>query len=472
MDGAPDVPVPEYAEEFIANGLVFRGVPEVFKLLGIFLEVEELAVGFIQEMDEFPFLAANHGLEVTFGVVFVTNLFGENVFATVEIIPFQDGLEGFGFEGFGVFDSGVFEDGGADVHELDLRFATGVGFDLSRSPYDERNPRNSVIHGPLLTVAVIGQAITMIGTEDDDGVIELAFGFEGRNDLANFVINHGDIGHVVLTLFEALFFGRFEKMDYGIVVEIGVMAPHAFIGLGLIFEIRLVNGLERQILVFVFGQMSRQGVVRWMRSGEANFEEEGFVLRVVFNPFDGPVANVVIGVRIRGKIPGEGTKAFFVVGAFAVLDAFLLFVSVSKQVLVPLIEVFSTFKETVFVLHDVAFMKSAWSLERPGVHLADVAAVVARFVKVFDPTTGPVVSVLKDAGGVGIVTGEETGPGWGTGGCRDVAVCEMATLLDEAVQVWGLHVRKPQAGNGVISLLIREEEYDVRTFGHVEERVI
>jgi len=117
-----------------------------------------------------------------------------------------------------------------------------------------------------------------------------------------------------------------------------------------------------------------------MGSRETDFEEERFVLGVVYNPFDCPVTDIVIRVCIGRKVPGKGTKSFFIIGAFAVLDTFLLLMSVSEQILVPLIQVFSTFEETVFVFHNMAFVESAGSLKRPGVHLANVAAIVTGFV--------------------------------------------------------------------------------------------
>ena len=60
-------------------------------------------------------------------------------------------------------------------------------------------------------MAVVGQAITVIGGENYDAILQIAALIEGRQDLAHLLVNHGDIGEVIGSLSLALLFGRIKR---------------------------------------------------------------------------------------------------------------------------------------------------------------------------------------------------------------------------------------------------------------------
>ena len=106
-------------------------------------------------------------------------------------------------------------------------------------------------------------------------------------------------------------------------------------------------------------------------------------------------------------------------------------------------------------------MESTGCLEWPGMHLADVRTVVTGISEVIDPALRPRVRIFEDTCGMGIVTGKQAGPGWRAGRSCYKAVGEVNPFLSESIQIGSLNMGEPQCPNGVIALLVRDDEYNV-----------
>jgi len=68
-------------------------------------------------------------------------------------------------------------------------------------------------------------------------------------------------------------------------------------------------------------------------------------------------------------------------------------------------------------------------------HFSNVCTVVTRIRKVFDPTPGPIVGILQNSGGMGVVTGKEACPGRSAGGRGNMALREADAFFDQPVQM-------------------------------------
>ena len=168
-------------------------------------------------------------------------------------------------------------------------------------------------------------------------------------------------------------------------------------------------------------------------------------------------------MQIGRQVPGEGAHGFAVVRPLAVQLALLLDEAAGGQGLVPLVEVVAAFEEAVFVFDDVALVEAERGLERNGVHLADVDAVVAGGGQLLDPGPAPLAAVAEYAGGVGIEAVEEAGTGGHAGGGGDVALVEADAFADQAVEVGRVDVGVPERGDGVVALLVGDDQDDVRS---------
>ena len=86
--------------------------------------------------------------------------------------------------------------------------------------------------------------------------------------------------------------------------------------------------------------------------------------------------------------------------------------------------------------------------------------MVAGVGQLGDPCFGPAIGVFEYAGGVGILAGEEAGAGRGAGGGGDEAVVEGDAFAHQAVEVGGVHVGEAEGGDGVVALLVGDDEDD------------
>jgi len=96
----------------------------------------------------------------------------------------------------------------------------------TRCPGNQWHSQNLIVHRPFLAVAMIGQAITMVAGEEDDGVFEIALGIESLQDLTHLLVDHRHIGQVVSPLAVTLLGGRVEQVDDRVVVDLGIVFPH------------------------------------------------------------------------------------------------------------------------------------------------------------------------------------------------------------------------------------------------------
>ena len=88
-----------------------------------------------------------------------------------------------------------------------------------------------------------------------------------------------------------------------------------------------------------------------------------------------------------------------------------------------------------------------------------------------NPASLPAVGIFQDPRRVGIKPLEQTCSGGGTGRGADVALLERDSFANQAVQVGRVDVRVAERGNGVVMLLVRDDEDDVRAI-HGSFRVL
>ena len=95
-------------------------------------------------------------------------------------------------------------------------------------------------------------------------------------------------------------------------------------------------------------------------------------------------------------------------------------------------------------------------------HLADVGAVIARFVQTLDPALTPAIGVFQDPRCVRKIAFEQTGSrGGARSGCH-VALLKRDAFADQPIQVRRFDVVESECRDRVIALLIGDDEDDVR----------
>ena len=119
-------------------------------------------------------------------------------------------------------------DGAGVLAGLPIRVAPGVAAgEASGRPGEEGHAGDLIVHGPLLAVAVVGEAVSVVAGEEDYGVVQDALAFESLENFTHLFVDHGDIGEVVCALVPALFLGRIEGVNNGVVVDFDVVDAHA-----------------------------------------------------------------------------------------------------------------------------------------------------------------------------------------------------------------------------------------------------
>ncbi len=255
--------------------------------------------------------------------------------------------------------------------------------DIPALPDDERHAGDRVVHRPLLGVAMIGQAVAMVGREDDDRVVEIPAIFERLHDLADLLVDHRDIGKVVGPLPVPLLVGRIQIEDHRVVIDVVIVLAQFLQTRRLRSEFLGCHRQQRQVLLQVrLGSISESDrtadAVRESRSAETA-AGAGFV-RIHHWPSPTNISEC----RSSGQVPVERPESLAVVGPLAVLLALLFDQSPGLQSLVPFVKVVALFEVAILVLDYVPFVKSERRVIGIGVHLADVDAVIAS-VEVLDP---------------------------------------------------------------------------------------
>ena len=95
-------------------------------------------------------------------------MFRVNVLAWFPVIASERRGQRLRFHRVGDIDVGQFHQGRADVHLLTQTIDDFPCVVATWRPDDHRDARNLLIHRPLLTVAVIGQTVAVVGGKDDD----------------------------------------------------------------------------------------------------------------------------------------------------------------------------------------------------------------------------------------------------------------------------------------------------------------
>ena len=121
----------------------------------------------------------------------------------------------------------------------------------------------------------------------------------------------------------------------------------------------------------------------------------------------------------------------------------------------------------ILVLHDVALVKAERSLRWHRVHLADVDRVIPIFREVLYPTVVPRFVIPENTVCVRIDPRKERGTRWRAGRRCNVHVLEHSASPHQSVQARRDHVVETHRGDRVVALLVRQDEYDVRTVWHV-----
>ena len=306
----------------------------------------------------------------------------------------------------------------------------------------------------------------MIGGEDHHGIVQVAVALECFQDVAHLTIDHGHVGQIVGALPMAQLGRGILNVHHRVVVDLSIVAAHDLERGRLVVKVRLRDRCDRQILLQVGLHGFRGRIVGRMGAGETDLQEQGlFGPGLAVQPPGRQVADEIVGVHVRRQLPVESSQAAFVVLPLSVQDPLLLGQAPCPQGLVPFVEPVAFLQEAVLVLHHVPFVKAQRRVVRPRVHLADVDAAVAAGRQVLDPGVFPVVRVAMDAGGVGILPGEETGPGGGARRRAHEAVGKDGPLLRHPIQMRRVHVGKAERGDGVVALLIRDDQNDVGAIG-------
>ena len=316
-------------------------------------------------------------------------------------------------------------------------------------------------------MAVVGQRVAVVRSENDYAVFEIAFGLEGLDDLPDLLVDHCDVGEVISTLPVPLLVRRIEQVHDRIVVDLMVVLAHFFERRRLAFELCCRYFQQRQIALEVWLGIPRHRIIRRMRAGEADLQKQRLGLWETVDPPGRHVAHEHVGMRIFGQFPLEGPEPLAIIGQLAIELALLFDQPAGRQGLVPLVEVVTAFEVAVFVFDNISLVETGFGLERPGVHLADVRTVVAGIVEQLDPRSPPHVGILENAGGMRVIPLKQAGPRRCTGSRGHMAVGKRNAFANQTVEVGRVDVVVAKAANRVETLLVGDDEDNVRPFlGH------
>ncbi len=211
--------------EFLFLRLMGGAVPEVFDFVGVGFQIEELAVGVVDEVDEFPSLAPHHRHECRAGEDAVAGVFGEDVLPRRPRFAFECGQQRFRFHRGWRSETGQLQNRRADVHLLAESVDAFPRREAVRRPHDEWHFHDRVVHRPLLTVPVIGQTVAMIGRENHHRVFQIPFRIQGIHDLPDLLVNEFHIRQIIRPLTVSVFARRVELMHDGIVIDFRIVLP-------------------------------------------------------------------------------------------------------------------------------------------------------------------------------------------------------------------------------------------------------
>ena len=82
-------------------------------------------------------------------------------------------------------------------------------------------------------------------------------------------------------------------------------------------------------------------------------------------------------------------------------------------------------------------------------------------IEFLDPRAGPIIGIFYDACRVGIIAGKKTGAGRCAGRTRYMAIGEAGAFRYQPVQIGCVHEGKSEPRDGVVSLLVGDDENDI-----------
>lgn len=395
----------------------------------------------------------------------------EDVFAMGVGLAGEEGEEGFSLEAIGGRgDGGGFAEGGGEVGEFGQGVDAMVFFEDAGEAHDEGDADGGVVEmGAFEVNAMVTEHLSMVGHEDDEGVVALAGVVEGFEDATHFVIDvvaHGVVGGGDVA---------FVVIGHGAGVEFtgGVVGPFVveLLEAGFVFEFAFPVIGERHVCGFVFFEVIGGGVEGVM-GGEAVEGEEPGVWGVglggdeVDGFFGAPGGLVMfggdavfdVGVGVRGFLveffPGEA----FVgepLGVGIVVAPIRLRVMGPVEVFVGVTVVDAGFDFMIGAGGEVEF-----SGETAEIRVGAIAEDTGEEVFV----GGHLLAVLAAASGGGVSAGEEGGAAGRADGGLGEGVGEGGAFGDEAVEVGGVDVGVTERLDGIEALLVGAEPEDVCGF--------
>ena len=238
--------------------------------------MKELAERFIQKVDQLPILRAHHGHELGLLQDAVAAVLGKDVLAArPRLVP------------------------PAPAAATRPPIASGTSTPASsrivgpmsiiwqspsiRRPPSKR-PGDQTISGTRVMMSYIvhfwlwpwsPSAVAVIGGEDDDRVVQIAFRLQRLQDLADLLVDHRHVGQIVGPLAMALLARRFELMDDRVVVDLaccaGASPGRAVAGPPTPPSVTLA---QRQVLLQVGLGVARDRVVGRVGPGKADLQKE------------------------------------------------------------------------------------------------------------------------------------------------------------------------------------------------------
>ena len=137
-------------------------VPEIVDFVRIAGEVEKLAERFVEKVDQFPLRCAHHchvvGRQETIAAVF-----GKDGVSSLPGPSLQGWQQRSGFEFIRDVQSRQLEDGRAEIEEGTELVQRAARSETAGRPDDRGHARDGIVHRPLLAVAVITEAVAVIG---------------------------------------------------------------------------------------------------------------------------------------------------------------------------------------------------------------------------------------------------------------------------------------------------------------------
>ena len=335
---AANAPFQDFADQISADCGIRRVVPKGVQLLRVGVEVEQLALVAVDKVHQFPAVIADHGHKLGAVEDAIAGVLGEDVGAGGGGVVGEIGHQRARLHPPRRLEPGQLQHRRAEVEQRHQIRDPAPGGDAARPPNQGGDVNALFVHVPLLAMAVVVEAIAMVGGEDHDRILQHAAAFEGGEQVTDLGVDHGDVGEIVLALAAELFGGGGVEVDDGIVVVREVLGAEVLIGGGLGVDGGAVDDGGGKVAADVEVERVLRGVVGRMGTGDADFEEERAGSAPGVDPVGGEAGHEVVGMELGRGVPDEGAEAVLVVVAAAVGDAAGFLDAMRPEGLVPVVE--------------------------------------------------------------------------------------------------------------------------------------